>query len=82
MRKQCSRLLRCLEAIRIYAAEHAGKFPASLDEINFPVPVDPVTGKPFAYSLEGTTAHLRGGPPQGMEKVAVYNVHYEITIRK
>jgi hypothetical protein len=75
-------MLRCLEAIRIYAAEHGGKLPAALTDIALPLPVDPVTGKPFRYQLEGATAHLRGTPPHGMETVSVYNVHYEIRIQK
>ena len=25
-----------------------------------PLPLDPVTGNPFAYSVDGTTAHIRG----------------------
>lgn len=75
-------LLRHVEALRMYAAEHGGKLPATLDEIDLPLPVDPFTGNSFRYDLQGGTAHLRGMPPKGYEDVSVYNLHYEITIRK
>jgi hypothetical protein len=68
-------LLRCVEALRIYAAEQDGKLPAKLDDIPLPLPVDPATGKPFAYKVEGKTAHLHG-EPLGVE------VRYEVTIGK
>jgi hypothetical protein len=74
-------LLRHVEALRLYAAEHDGKLPQTLAEIAVPLPDDPVTGKPFQYKLEGTTAHVRGTPPKGQEKNAGFNVHYEITVR-
>jgi hypothetical protein len=75
-------LLRCVEALRLYAAEHDGKLPAKLDDIKLPLPVDAVTGKPFVYELKGDTAIVRGTPPPGMEKIAAYNVRYEVTIAK
>ncbi len=75
-------LLRCVEALRLYAAEHDGKLPVQLKDIKLPLPVDAVTGKPFVYKLDGGTAILRGTPPPGQEKVAAYNVRYEVTISK
>lgn len=57
--------LRCIEAIRLYAAGHQGKLPESLADIaNVPIPDNPVTGKPFEYRCEGGTAVLTasGGP--------------------
>jgi hypothetical protein len=75
-------LLQHVEALRLYAAAHAGKFPASLTECGVPLPVDPFTGQPFRYELERDTAHVRGSPPRGMEKYPAYNVHYEVTIQR
>jgi hypothetical protein len=75
-------LLRHVEALRLYAAEHDGKLPEKLSDIDVPLPVDPFTGKPFLYKREGETAHLRGRPPRGYEKFPHLNIHYEITIRK
>jgi hypothetical protein len=75
-------LLRHVEAIRAYSAAHDGKLPGSLDKIEVPLPIDPVTGKAFLYEVKGGTAILRGMPPAGHEKEAAWNVRYEITIRK
>jgi hypothetical protein len=75
-------LLRAVEALRLYAAEHDGKLPAKLSDVPVPLPPDPFTGKPFRYELDGTTGHLRGSPPAGQEKIPAYNVHYEVTIQK
>ena len=74
-------LLRHVEAIRLYAAAHGGKLPASLADIDVPLPADPFTGKPFRYSVEGKTATLHGTPPRGAEKIAGFNVEYRVTIR-
>jgi len=55
-------VLRVIEALRLYGAAHAGRLPARLEEITeVPIPVDPVTGRPFEYQLEGDVARL-GGP--------------------
>ncbi|HEV3384496.1 MAG TPA: hypothetical protein VG097_06750, partial [Gemmata sp.] len=75
-------LLRHVEAIRLYGAEHKGQLPEKLKDITVPLPDDPYTGKPFRYTLEGATAHLRGTPPLGFEKNPAFNIHYEITIKK
>jgi hypothetical protein len=73
-------LLRHVEAVRLFAAEHEGRLPQTLAEISVPLPDDPVTGKPFQYKLEGQTAHVRGTPPKGQEKNPGFNVRYEITV--
>lgn len=75
-------LLRHVEAVRLYAAAHEGKLPESLDEIEVPLPVDPVTGKPFLYAVEDGKAIIRGTPPEGTEGSASYNVRVELTLRK
>lgn len=68
-------LLRCVEALRIYAAEHDGKLPAKLDDVRLPLPVDPATGKPFSYKVDGQMVHLHGDP-------LLIQLRYEVTIRK
>lgn len=75
-------LLRCVEALRNHAAKHDGKLPSRLEDIELPLPVDPITGQGFRYKLEAGTGHLRGSPPPGMEKSPNFNIHYEVTIRK
>src|SRR5262249_26478943 len=68
-------LLRCVEALRMYAAQHYGKLPAEVNGLHLPLPVHPATGKPFSYKLEGKTAHLHGEPLGVL-------VRYEVTIGK
>lgn len=55
-------ILRHVESLRLYAAEH-GKFPATLSELWTPLPVDPMNSQPLQYESDGTTAHLRGSAP-------------------
>jgi len=55
---QTYELLKIIEAIRYYAAVHGGRLPGSLEAIKeIPVStVDPMSGKPFGYKVEGHTA--------------------------
>lgn len=70
--------LRVIEAIRMHAAANDRKLPDSLEAITLvPVPIDPMTGKPFPYRVEGGTAFLDSIPPGHPEAGAIY----EITIR-
>jgi hypothetical protein len=69
-------LLRHVEALRLYAAGHHGQLPKQLSDIKLPLPVDPVTGRPFRYTLEGATATLEGSP------LPHYVVRYVITVAK
>ena len=56
--------LRCIEAIRQYAAGHDGKMPVALADVKeLPIPNDPLTGKPFAYAMEGDKATLSLAKP-------------------
>ena len=75
--------LRCIEAIRLYAAAHNGKLPSSLEDVTeVPIPTDPMTGKAFQYKVSGETATLTGGAPGG-DKADGYNtLIYELILRK
>ncbi len=75
-------LLRHVEALRLYAAEHGGSLPAKLSDVMVPLPDDPFTGKPFRYEITGNTAHLRGTPPSAEAKNPSFNLHYEVILRK
>jgi hypothetical protein len=75
-------LLRHVEALRLYAADHDGRLPETLADISVPLPVDPFTSKPFRYELREGIAHLRGNPPAGGEKQPGFNIHYVITVQK
>jgi hypothetical protein len=75
--------LRCVEAIRLHAAGHGGKLPASLADIKeVPLPVCPATGKPFDYRLEGDTALLSTPDAPELTRISVEPLVYQITIRR
>ena len=62
----------------MYAAEHAGSLPSKLDEIRqVPVPLNPATGKPFVYHLDGAVAVLELPLSDGFPGI---NRRYEIKI--
>ncbi len=70
---------RCVEAVRLYAAGHDGKLPASLDEIKIrPIPADPVTGKPFDYHRVGDRAVLCSTPFPGQPANNANTPTYEL----
>jgi hypothetical protein len=76
-------LLRTVEAVRYYAAEHDGKLPPYLGAIKeVSVPTDPVTGKAFGYRLERDVAKLTAPPPDKETPNAANTVVYELRIRK
>jgi hypothetical protein len=75
--------LRVVEALRLHAAGHDGKLPASLADITeVPVPDDPATGKPFEYTLEGERAVLLVPAPPGDKPNMGNNLRYELTIAR
>jgi hypothetical protein len=75
--------LRCVEAIRLYAAAHEGQLPAQLDDIKeVPVPSDPYTGKPFRYEVKDGKAHLTGVAPGDEPANAGNYLRYEVTLTK
>ncbi len=73
-------LLQTIEAIRHHALLNEGKLPKSLEELAWPAPLDPMSGKPFVYSLENGVAKLTGvvaRPDQPQQ-----NREYLLSIRK
>lgn len=75
--------LRCIEALRIYAAAHEGRLPLRLDDVTeVPIPPDPLTGKPFAYRVEGNTAIL-SGPALARDPLTAFSaLTYEATLQR
>lgn len=74
--------LRCVEALRMYAAEHGGKLPATLGEITkVPIPLDPTTGNEFEYRVDDGNAVIESPAPAGYTP-RYGGLHYEITIKK
>jgi hypothetical protein len=55
--------LRVIEAVRHHLAKHGGKLPKTLDEIqDLSIPLDPLTGQPFQWTVDGQTAVLKAPP--------------------
>ncbi len=72
--------LRIIEALRMYAADNDGNLPSKLDDIKqVPIPLNPATGKPFVYRLDGETAVLDLPLSDGIPN---YGRKYEIQIAK
>ena len=75
--------LRCVEALRLYAAGHDGRLPAALADVtDVPVPTDPVTGKPFEYEAHGDTARLAAPVPAGPKPPPYMLLVYELTVQR
>ncbi len=74
--------LRIVEALRHYAANHDSLLPESLSDISdTPIPLDPLTGAPFEYTLNGDTASLTAAGIEVNDRVRGA-INYRITIRK
>ncbi len=69
--------LRVIEAIRLYAASHEGRLPATLADIHVvPVPEDPCTGKTFDYKPNGNHFRLSGPAPAGDYLTLTFDVTF------
>jgi len=74
--------LQCIEAIRLFASRHDGRLPAALKDITeVPVPIDPVTGQPFVYRVEGDKAFLFGEGRSNSPPV-LNPVRYELILKR
>ncbi len=71
--------LQTIEALRDYAAGHAGKFPDSLADLtDTPTPIDPMTGKLFQYQHEAQKAVLIAFVPEGVSQR--FSQRYELNL--
>ena len=71
-------MLRIFEAMRLYAANHDGRWPERLSDITeVPIPTNPCNDKPFIYERHGDRAVLNSD--QGPKGVPW---RYEITLRQ
>lgn len=74
-------LLRTVEAIRMFAADHSGRLPGSLGQItSVPIPSDPVTGEDFIYRrVNARNARLEApvSPAESGRRPV-----YELTLRR
>jgi tetratricopeptide (TPR) repeat protein len=73
--------LQCIEALRLYAGTHGGKFPEKLADVtDIKVPVDPVTKKAFSYKSTGSEAVLQMEGTEGSDGRDA--VRYEIKLKE
>ena len=78
-------VLQCIEAMRLHAAAHDGKFPDTLSESKVKIPPDPVTKKAFIYRASGASAVLQTPAPKGVtpENMKQYKLtQYKLTLKK
>lgn len=54
-----AKLLQIVESLRHHASLNGNKLPASLDDIDLPLPRDPFTGEAAIYEIENGVATLR-----------------------
>ncbi len=72
--------LRCVEAIRLYAAQHKDQLPERLSDIKeVPIPVDPTTDKPFGYERKDDSTILSSASPPGFEAKPDYELRWELS---
>ena len=73
--------IQCVEAIRLDAFAHDGRLPESLEAIaEAPTPVDPATGEPFDYEVDGDVATLSAPLIPGGPDHPAYRIRYELRI--
>jgi hypothetical protein len=73
--------LQLIEALRMHASQ-TGTLPAQLSDVTIePVPLDPATGGPFAYKLEGEVATLDVTDLMGQSR-DVLRMPVRLTLRK
>lgn len=63
------RELQIVESIRHHLTTHSGKLPNSLDELELPAPMDPLTNKSFEYEVKDEIAILKT-PDMGLRDSA------------
>lgn len=73
--------LQCIEALRLYASSHDGKFPNELSDITqIPVPGDPVTKKSLIYRRTDSKAFLETPAEKG--QTDKYTISYGLSFKQ
>jgi hypothetical protein len=73
--------LQCIEALRLYAGSHEGKFPDKLSDVTeITIPDDPVNKQPFSYKSTGPEAVLELEGTEGSKDRDA--VRYELKLKK
>lgn len=75
--------IQCIEAIRLHTATHESALPPNLEAItDAPAPIDPATGKPFIYRVNGGIATLSAPLIPGGPDHPSFKLHYELRLAK
>jgi hypothetical protein len=75
--------LRTIEAVGLYAAAHDGKLPLQLSDVtDVPVPIDPMTGSAFGYSIDGDKFTLLGPAPPTERPNPTDILQYEVKLTR
>ena len=73
--------LQCIEALRLHAGSHEGKFPDKLSNVTeVIIPDDPVSRRPFSYSRTGAKAILEAPGTEGSEGRDA--IRYELNLKE
>ena len=74
--------LRIVEAVRAHLAASNGKFPERLEDIRgLSIPLDPLTGLPFEWKVEGPVATLTAPPVPIETKGSAHLIDYRLRVR-
>lgn len=80
--------LRIIEAVRHFLATNDGKLPATLEDIkDLPIPLDPLTDRPFEWIVDQNTAILKSPPlppiAQGLRPISEKSprLEYRLTVK-
>ena len=69
--------------MRAYAAAHDGQLPASLNDVkDVPIPLDPVTGKPFEYKVVGGKATFETPEVPRASRRNFDDIVYEFVVKR
>jgi tetratricopeptide (TPR) repeat protein len=73
--------LQCIEALRLHAGAHGGKFPKELSDVtDISIPADPVTQKPFIYRRISSQAVLEAPDSKGADVKEA--MRYELNLKE
>jgi hypothetical protein len=73
-------MLLVVEALRLHAAIE-NRLPDRLEEVRVPLPIDPVTGRTFEYTLQAANRAILYAPPPPGEGANDRNaIRYELTL--
>lgn len=73
--------LQLVESLRHHAATHDGAWPTTLEELELPAPLDPITGQPFEYAVADGVATIESSLPPTL-RASNHGLQYRVRVRK